>query len=544
MKKITSLLLALLLYFSLAGCSNDPAATTATIPGDSMSESTASDGTSDGGKSTIVVGSITNALRNASWDLSPWRTSGSSGNTMWPQLYSCLMANPAYGTPLDDMHYDMAESISFSDDKLTATIKIRDYIHDSKGNPIKAQDVVFSYNTAPRVAPVMAVVDTLLESITDEDELTVVMKLYVHSPGSWERLLSYMPIVSQSWYESASDEERANDPATTGAYRVLENNHGHSVILEALDNFWQKDELRSAYQIANVRTIRHVAIVEDSMRVIAMETGEIDMAIIENNSIRRFMNNPDYSVFEYYMTVPAVYYFNCSENSIFYEDPNLRKAVLHAIDFEQVRIAHSGDFGFRNYDIASAKAGDYDPAWENQPYFDFNPELAKQFLDNSGYDGREIRFMCRNITGQVAAVTVFQSNLRDIGIDLVIDAYDQALFNTYLPDPTEWDIVWGSAAMVTGFVLESWNYYYGVADELGTVGFVQDARLQELLDIANINNNSATRNAFRDYTLEQAYAVGAYTEPGYVVTRKEIVDLPISFLAHQIVNASVVSEVF
>ena len=489
-----------------------------------------------------VAESITYGFRNNSWDLSPWKNNGSSGNTVFLQLYSGLMANPGFGTALEDMHYDMAESVSFSADKLTATIKLRDYIHDSQGNPIKAQDVVFSYKTAPKISGVYAKLDSLLDSVSVLNELTVEMKIKKLAPGTWESILSYCPVVSKKWYEGASDSDKAINPATTGAYRVAENIVGDSITLVALDDFWQKDELRSVYQIVNVKTIRCVAIVEDAMRLIALESGELDAAYLENSSYARFVNNPDFNIFPTIMFNPTTFVLNCAEGKPFYNNVALRQAVLHAIDFEQVMLACSGEFAFQSHDVALSICGDYDPAWDSQPYFEYDLDLARQYLNEAGYNensGLTLHFMCRNVGPQQSAVVVAQSNLADIGIKVIVDPYDQALFDTYTPDPTQWDIIWQSASMTTGFVTESWEWYFGSRGDMGTVGFVKDEKLQQLLDTAKDKNDAASLNAFRDYTLEQGYAVNAFMELSHQIARKEITALPYSFIANLALNAAI-----
>ena len=545
MKKIIALMLAMLICFSLVACngntpatSTPPASTAAPTPG-STGEGTSSE------EQPVVADSLTYAARTPSWDISPWKNNGNTGNTMWHHIYSGLLANPLYGTPVENMHLDMAESVTFSDDKLTATIKLRDYIHDSKGNPIKAEDVVFSYETAPKVSGVYAKIETFIDSIKIIDEYTVEIKIKEAVSGTWESLLSYCPVVSKSWYESASDDERANNPASTGAYYVKENITGTSATFEAIDDFWQKDELRSIYQIVNVKTINYITIAEQAMRVIAVETGELDAAYIESTSTEGFKNNPEFNLFETWGLNPTTFALNCSENRPFHDNPALRKAVLHAIDWEQLKIASSNGFGYQGHDVAPGICADYDDAWNDEPYYDYDLEVAKEYMAEAGYDlnsGLTIHFMCRTAGPQLSSAAVIQSCLLDIGINLVIDDYDQALFDTYTPDPAQWDIIWLTINNVSGFVIESWAYYYGTRGELGSIGFVRDEKLQELLEAVMKNDNGASRNAFRDYAIEQAYALNQVNEPIYVCARKDIVEMPFDFLANPILNAAIFSS--
>ena len=534
MKRLLSVLIVFAMILSLSACG-----------GDSTTDTTTDASSADG--SAVVANSVNYALRNTSWDLSPWKNNGSSANTMCLQLYSGLMANPEFGTVLEDMHYDMAESISFSDDNLTATVKLRDYIHDAQGNPINAEDVVFSYQTAPTISGVYAHVESLLDSITALDEYTVEMKLKALAPGNWESVLSNCPVISKSWYESASDDDKANDPATTGAYRIKENITGTSVTMEAVEDFWQQDELRSIYQIVNAKTLYFVSIPEDAMRAIALENGEVDMAYLEASNYSRFADDSDYNLFSTVMSNPSTIILNCAEGKLLSDNAALRNAILHALDFEQMGIACSGQFTFQSHDIASLLCNDYDSAWDDQPYFEYDVALAKQYLTEAGYNensGLTLHIMCRNVGGQKSAMVVAQSNLDDIGINLIIDAYDQALYDTYLTDSTQWDLVFYTTNMTTGYVTESWNNYFGSKGENGTVGFVKDDKLQELLDAAKNNDDADSRNAFRDYYMDQGYGANAFMETTYQFARSYITDVTFNYLGNLSINTSVFSSSF
>lgn len=552
MKKLIALLLALTMMFALVACGGDkPAADNKTdAPKDSgfsAADVNVPAGSNETAGDSEVVDMVVYGLRNNSWDLAPWKNNGSTGNTIYLQLYNGLLCSPGFGTPLEDMYMDMAESIEYSADKVTATIKLRDYIHDSKGNPIKAEDVVFSLETAPKVAGPYAKIATLIDSMEVVDELTLKINLKTYAPGSWETVLADCPVVSKAWYQSASEDELSNNPATTGAYVVKENISGTTFTLEALDNFWQKDELRTPYQIVNAKQIKCVAISEDAMRVMALENGELDIAWIENTSIPLFEGNDEFNLFPFYMTNPTTIVFDCSESSVFHDNANLRLACLHAIDFEQVRIAASGDFGFQGHDVAPATCGDYNTEWDNEPYYDYDVNVALEYLEKAGYtkdNAPTVHFMCKTMAPQMAAVAVIQNCLAQIGVEVVIDAYDQGLFDTYTSDPAQWDMSWQSGNMATGSVLEAWNWYYAELDENGSVGFVKDAKLQELLQTAKEKNDAESLEAFHDYALSMGYAVNAFNEQAYIVAEKGITGLQFNIRANASLNACTFTDEF
>lgn len=365
LKRALPLLLAFAMLFALAACgqsggtepknSDAPAVDTPNIG------SLGGDNQEHDVSESVIAESLTYGLRNTGWDLAPWKNNGSSGNTIYTQLYATLMANPKFGTALADMQHDMAESYTISDDGLHATVKLKDYIRDSKGNAIGAEDVVFSYETAPNVAGAYANIGVYVDEIKATGDLTVEITISSAAPGVWEYVLSHCPVVNKAWYEGATDEQRSGDPATTGAYKVKENIPGTSVTLEAVEDFWQKDGDRTVYEVATAKIIKCVGISEDAKRVIALENGELDPAWIENTNIKTFADSGEFELFDFYMTNPTTFVFNCAEGSIFHDNADLRQAVLHAIDFEQVRIAASGDFGFQGHDVAPPSAATISP---------------------------------------------------------------------------------------------------------------------------------------------------------------------------------------
>lgn len=52
---------------------------------------------------------------------------------------------------------------------------------------------------------------------------------------------------------------------------------GSTLTLVANEDYWQKEELRVKYQYQNVKTIECVVITETAQKIIAMETGTVDI---------------------------------------------------------------------------------------------------------------------------------------------------------------------------------------------------------------------------------------------------------------------------
>ena len=488
-----------------------------------------------------IADTMTYSLLNSSWDLSPFKQDGSSGDTLMPILYGCLLVSQAFGTPIEEMQNDLAKSVSFSSDRLTATIELYDYIRDSKGNTIKAEDIVFSYTMAPTLSVKYNHVSQL-ESVTATGEYTVEMKVGTVGAGVWENILGNCPIVSQSWYESSSDEEKANDPATTGAYRVISNVPGTSITLEAIEDFWQTEELRCDYRLQNVKTLYLVCIVEDGMRRIALETGEIDATRIQTFDVENFVGNPNFYIFPTIHSNVTTMLFNCAPGSLT-SNVALRKAIMHAIDFDQVRIAGGGhpDYGILSNDTGHALAYDYDPAWNDEPYFEYDVDKALQYMDEAGYgpnSGLTLTFLVRNLPNHQAGAAVIQAFLAQIGLNIEVTNFDNALFNTTLREPDGWHFNWISATANTGSVLDAWSYLFGAWGGGTTIGHIQgDDRLQELLEDAIQIHDLASRNAFRNYVNENGYGRNIYIIGEAYVSQAGITNIPFNWQMNPTLNA-------
>ena len=75
----------------------------------------------------------------------------------------------------DQLENDLATEYEVSDDALTWVFKIRDDVKFTNGDPLKASDVAFTFNTTKEKATYMDL--TMIDSCTATDDTTVEFKL-------------------------------------------------------------------------------------------------------------------------------------------------------------------------------------------------------------------------------------------------------------------------------------------------------------------------------------------------------------------------------
>lgn len=527
-KKLFSLLLtACMLIGLLAGCgsSDTPSKTTEAPIETTVPEATEAEVNEPAADKNLVF-----VISSDNGDLSPFGGDSGGRHHTYRMLYDCLCASYGLGNTVKELQSQIAKSWNVVDGT-TVDVEIYDYVKDSKGNHITAEDVVYSYEQAI-ASGTMEKLNGYLDKVTATGDYTVRITLTSASKGAVEWSLTTVPIISKAWFSAASDADKTSDPATTGAYLLKEFSSGSHTTLERNPDYWQTDEsLRSYYDSQYYNTITINVLKESSMRVIALENGETDACQnVPAAEISTFLND-DGTAVDGWSVYPDengrmnVLMFN-NDNSVFADNKELRQAVLYAIDFNSVRLGYGNTptNGKPCHDFAPNIASDYLDEWDQEDYYDYNLDKAKELMAQAGYPdgGITVSLMYQNSTTATAGLTVLQSYLAEVGITVELNPVDQALFNSYKYDDTKWDMIVDSKA-TTDFVTTVWqNVFDTNSFANGSACFTHDDQLQALLEAAADAEKSTDDDlrAFHNYLRDQAYAVGMFWNYSYYVARE------------------------
>jgi peptide/nickel transport system substrate-binding protein len=397
-------------------------------------------------------------------------------------------------TVKDDTHWD---------------VQLYDYIKDSDGNPITADDVVFSYKTLIDSGKA-ARWDTFgdIKAIDDYTvEFTWTKK--IDSLGELEWPLCRCYIVSQKAYEAGN---MASSPVGTGPYKVTEYDPGAKIVMEANDNYWQKDDLRDAQHLANVQTIEYDIISETSQHVIALSTNQIQYSeSVPAENLKDFQEGGQYAeghaVFATQGSAVEMLLPNCMDGKAT-SDINLRYAIFYALDNTAIATAvgtysPSKAFGTPFF-------SDYDTAWESQNnnyMATYDLDKAKDYLSKSSYKGQELVILCGSDEASKTACTMIQTMLLQIGINVKINAEDGNLVDTDMRNSDNWDLLYKDAG--GGSQVGEWNRPMNY-DEFGTgynMAMIKDDTLQNDLKTASTIDGHTKENmaALHQYILDNAY---------------------------------------
>lgn len=329
----------------------------------------------------------------------------------------------------------------YEEDDTHFVVEIYDYITDTDGNNITAEDVVNSFEAFAHSGNAS---DFASYASSEAIGTYTVRFTWTEKLTSLTALGSMMEtcIFSQ---KASEDHDFTTDPVGTGPYKLDKLVTGAQYVFEANDDYWQTDELCAPGCKRNVQTIQVDVLSDNTMAYVAFEEGSLFNTKAQTTSLPDFLEGGKY--YGQYTVVCELgpgtngLGFNMSGESIF-SDVNMRPAVAYAIDSEGIVAA----LGSNNYYQLHAEAGEsmpgYQEEWKDREnyYSVYDPELAKEYLAKTDYDGETLTLLVQVDDDQERVSQIIEQELKAIGINVSIEILDRAIINTYLYDVTYWDL--------------------------------------------------------------------------------------------------------
>lgn len=303
-------------------------------------------------------------------------------------------------------------------------IELYDYIKDTAGNNITADDVVFSFNEClenGKGNQHTALTGSLV-SIEKTGDYTVKLVCNSEAAGEVENMLTQVMIVSEKAYKDSGDCMRTM-PVATGPYKVESWVTGSSLTLVKNEDYWQKEDLRVECQEQNVDKIEYYFVTESSQIAIGLETGIYDVATSLNYSnASRFMEGGEsaanFNVEEARDNYIQQMWINRSTESPL-NDLKIAQAVLYAIDQQGLINVVMEGHGEPVYCYGSDLNIGFQEKWKTEDYYNYNPEKAKELLKEAGVaDGSlKLTILCDTDEVRVKTAQIIQAYLKEVGID-------------------------------------------------------------------------------------------------------------------------------
>lgn len=338
-----------------------------------------------------------------------------------------------------------------SEDGLTITIPLREDAKWSDGEPVTADDFVFTYEMILDPGNI-AVQSTwpyadFLASVTAQDEHTLVLE-FTEPFAPWsttlfDRVLPehvFRPVYEAEGTIDEADWNR-NPTVVNGAFKFKQWEAGSHLIFEANDNYW-----RGRPELDQVSIL---VVPDDQAQMAAIKTGDTDIGI--------FLSYADVPTIEELEDVELVTVLSGYNESWFFnlnteetapgaghpalQDVRVRQAIGYAVDFDAV-----------NEELLYGKTYPPSTFWEETPYdsdanlYKYDPEKAKALLDEAGWvdsnddgtrdkDGVELVLTYSTTAGREVreqTQVVAMQYLADVGIGVEVanNSYD-TMWNSY-----------------------------------------------------------------------------------------------------------------
>ena len=294
-------------------------------------------------------------------------------NNTYPTLY--VMDENANKVPY------IIEEPEISDDGLTVTIRVKDGLHWTDGEPITAEDIVWTYNAVYEGK--FQWTYTVLEGITWEatDERTVVFKLSEPFPKFITQIGFWVRIVPSHIWSQAEDVESFIDESFVGfgPFKFVDYQTGEYYRMERVEDFPFAPTDDKPY----VDTLIFKPYPDPNTLVLALKTGDIDVAArpLTTDAAAELEGSTDVTLERAIDLGYEHMHFNMSQPLL--SDVVVRKAIAMTVDRDKiVNFAYGGN--------AEPMPGPISPIYKEFDYGIYYPafdiEGAKALLAENGYE--------------------------------------------------------------------------------------------------------------------------------------------------------------
>lgn len=397
MKRILSLITVLLIIVaSLTGCSGSDKGSTAT-----SGSSTETKKTSTGEKALNMGVSFWYEM-DAHTDYNGWYTS------MYGLTETLFKV-------ADDYSIEPWIAESGTCEGNTWTIKLKDNVVFSNGNPVTSEIVIKNLQRAGEVNERAIVFKTAKYDVIDDTSFTIT------TTEAYPTMLNDLtdPYTSILDLDNITNDDFNKGIIATGPFKIVSYTNEDNIQFVKNDKYWNGD--------VNLDKVTIYYIPDAATEAMSLQSGEIDMYVgPDADSIATFSADSNYTVASTPQGRAYMYMFNLER----LKDSNVRKAILMSVNKDDICTLLSG--------TASPAVGAFssESAYGKVTGNAFDPEGAAKLLTDSGYTKNADGFYEKD--GKVLTVTVgyyaarsidkistlIQDELKAVGIQADLKQYE------------------------------------------------------------------------------------------------------------------------
>lgn len=314
-------------------------------------------------------------------------------------------------------------------------------------------------------------------------------------PGQAGQIISKKAVLERG-------EKFGTQPIGTGPFEFVKWDRNQQVSLKKFDKYSGAAD----YAPPPVwKEIDLVVIAEDNPTEIALESGELDFAVLPTYSIDRFEGNDQFQV-----TKRTSLDYNWIGMNVQHEnlkDKNVRLAVRYGVDVPAIiEAAFDGRWTQASGIVAPGMPVGY---WKEATVYERDVQKAKRYLAKANAQGRKIQMAVDTAEpGADIVAEVVQQNLKGVGFNVDVQVQEGGVFGqttpeanakkqlfytgfTTNPDP-HWSTLWFTCDQVDVWNWMSWcNEEYSRLDEQAVQTVDQNKRQEMYVDMQRIMDEDA-----------------------------------------------------
>ena len=307
-------------------------------------------------------------------------------------------------------------------------IHLRDGVQFHDGHVMDSEDVAFSMSkerlwAEKPLAPRGKRYARGITRVEATGPLTVEIETATPDPNFIFRLVTPLGFVlPKHYYEEVGTEAFGQMPMGTGPYKLISFDPSVAVVAEANDSYWAGP--------VRAKKLTFQIVPEYSTRLAGLVAGEFDVIVtIPADQSEQVRNTEGVRLMEKSIENYPMFAFNTLNTELLPDnplvDPNLRKAMVAAIDRDGIVKALWGDKTFVPAPFNFPEYGPYfDP--ERRARIAHDPDEARRLLAMASYDGRPLIWhITRGFYPNYEIAAEFMvEQWRDVGINVELKIVD------------------------------------------------------------------------------------------------------------------------
>jgi peptide/nickel transport system substrate-binding protein len=345
---------------------------------------------------------------------------------------------------------ELVETHTVSEDGLTHTMALRQGVMFHNGEELKAADAIASVERWGRISGVGKRLMEKTSELAQVDDYTLEFRLsepYGTILIGLAHNTQACTIHPKSILDAAGDEPMTNPDQYigTGPYRLVEWQRDAAMRFERFDDYTSTSEDGpkgyGGTKYAYADAIEFIPVPDEAARVAGLQAGDYHLGLD--------IGNDQYTVLQDFPGVVAeiltptnwdVFFLNWKSPMM--ENLAMRQAVQAAFDHTPMLQSGRGGDEFIQLDPGLMMRQTPWHSTAGEEHYNVNdPALAKEKLQEAGYDGEPLRFMTtQEYSYMYGEAIVAQQQLEAVGITVDLQIMDWATVLERRAKPEEWDM--------------------------------------------------------------------------------------------------------